>query len=190
MPPDYHSPHLQIMLRGKEDDYPPLLDVSAFLYDFNLLYEFARIAIDPNYSNYTFSREYSWNRKNRPLSGSDRLLVDRLQHESPILLIAAVAAVPAAVAAVWGIVQTVEKISNWTVNRDILRLQRDKLREEVAKLQVAPQQLPDEQSFRLQLEKREAIYFFDRTEQRLRESSIQITEIEVRVLPQLPPKKL
>jgi hypothetical protein len=176
-------------LRGKEDQYPLLLDVSAFLYDFNLLYEFARLGIDPEYSGYTFSREYSWNRNNRPLTEVDRLRVVQLRHESPILLVTALAAAPLAVAAIWGIVQTIEKISNWPINREILKLQRDKLRAEVAKLHAAdPETLLDENTFRRQLERREAAYFFDRTTERLRQSSIQITEVEVDVTPRLPSK--
>jgi hypothetical protein len=178
-------PFVELKLRGREEDYPLLLDVTSFLYDINLLYEFARLTVDPEYSGYTFSREYSWNRNNRPLAEFDRLRVVELRHESPIWLVVAVAAVPSAVAAVWGIVQTAEKITNWKLNREILKLQRDKLAREAASTKS---QLPTETVFRRQLERRESAYFYDRTTQRLQQSHIQISEIEVEVVRRLPPK--
>jgi hypothetical protein len=186
MPPREDAGYFEISLRGQDDDYPSLLDVSAFLYDFNLVYEFSRLATDPKYSGYTFSR-YSWNRFSRPISAGDRLRVAMLRHESPLLFVGLVAAVPAAVGAVWGLVQIVEKIANLRVNREILILQRDKLKREL--LEVSPDAsrvLEDDTWFRHRIESQEAAYFYDRTGKRLEKSSIRITEFEVRVVRQLP----
>jgi hypothetical protein len=110
-----------------------------------------------------------------------------LRHESPLLFVGLVAAVPAAVGAVWGLVQIVEKIANLRVNREILILQRDKLKREL--LEVSPDAsrvLEDDTWFRHRIESQEAAYFYDRTGKRLEKSSIRITEFEVRVVRQLP----
>jgi len=187
-PPPEEAGYFQISLRGRDDDYPSLLDVSAFLYDFNLAYEFSRLATDPRYSGYTFSR-YSWNRLSRPLIAADRLRVAILRHESPLLLIAIVAAVPSAVGAVLGVAQIVEKIANWRVNREILMLQRDKLKRELQSVSpAASSALEDETWFRHRLQSQEATYFYDRTGKRLEKSLIRITEFEVRVVRGLPEK--
>jgi hypothetical protein len=190
---------LQIALRGDEDQFPLLLDVTSFLYDFNLLYEFMRMGLDEQYFGYPFS-QYSWTRKGRPLRAEDRLRVVRLQHESPIHLVTIAIATPGAVAAAWGILQIVEKITNWPLNRDILKLQRDKLRMDVAAAQVAlaaqaksevqaegakqeePASLPSENSFRLQLEQREAEYYVNQTANRLERGVVRVKEIKIDII--------
>ena len=178
--------YFQIRLHGREDDYPTLLEISSFLYDFNLIYEFSRLGTDPKYASYTFSR-YSWNRDARPLTNDDRLRVVTLRHESPIVLIAVVAAVPAAVGAIWGVVQIIERIANWPLNREILKLQRDKLRKELTPANTDMAVL-DEETFRHQLQVREGIYYYDRTGKRLEGSSVKITEFDVTTIRRLPPK--
>lgn len=195
----FNTQLIQINLRGDEDQLPKLLDLTSFLYDFNLLYEFVRLGVDERYFGYTFS-QYSWNRKGRPIRDEDRLRVFRLQHESPIHLVTIAIATPSAIAAVWGVLQIVEKISNWPLNREILKLQRDKLRMEVAALQaetageakpavqtkgavqVPPESLVSENSFRLQLEGREAAYFIDRTVNRLEHGVVRVREIEIDII--------
>jgi hypothetical protein len=176
------TPYIEITIRGDEEQYPLLLDVNSFLYDFNLLYEFARIGNDPSYSNYTLSR-FSWTRKNRPLSESDQLRVVQLRHESPLLLVVIVAAVPSAVAAIWGMVQTTEKITNWKINREILQLQRDKLRRELSDEHA--EVIPEHSRFELQ--SREAEYFLGRTAERLQRSSIRVKEFDVKLIRGLRP---
>src|SRR3989442_11733767 len=109
MPQTSDFGYFQIALLGKEDDYPSLIDISSFLYDFNLLYEFSRIVVDPRYAGYRFSR-YSTYRNARRISSADRLEIERLRVESPIELITIVAAVPVAAGALWVLVQSFERI--------------------------------------------------------------------------------
>ena len=47
MTPTSDFGYFEMRLRGREDDYPTLLEISSFLYDFNLIYEFSRLATDP-----------------------------------------------------------------------------------------------------------------------------------------------
>lgn len=179
------GPYLELRVEGKEDPYPTLLDVTSFLYDFNLLYEFSRLAVDPRYADYKFTPEYSWMRNNRPLEDADRLHLVELRHQSPIAFIVIVAAVPSAVAAVWGMLQIVEKVVDWPVDREKKRLELEKLRGDLKSANLSPFQ--DEQSYRDHLRERNATSFIDRTAERLRISPIKIREIEVSVRPQLPP---
>jgi hypothetical protein len=185
MTPANEIGYFQIRLRGREDDYPPLLDVSSFLYDFNLIYEFSRLGSDPKYSLYSFS-QFSWNRNARRLANDDRLRVVSLRHESPLALIVVVAAVPSAVGAIWGVIQIVEKMANWPLNREILKLQRDKLRKDLAPSIGLSSEFDD--TFRQQLQVRGATHYYDRTGQRLESSPVKITEFDVTIIRSLPPK--
>jgi len=92
-------PHLLIAVTGSEESEPPVRDVSAFLYDLNLLYEIARLATDPSYRHYTFSFRV-WTRNNRPLSAQDQLIVHKLRLESPFDLSLLLPFVPKAVEAI------------------------------------------------------------------------------------------
>src|SRR5262249_42989924 len=117
-----NSPVFLIRLQGEAAEaYPLLVDVSSFLYDFNLAYEVPRIVTDQRYSGFVFSRP-PWP---SPLPDEDRIRIVSLQEHSPLIFLAAVAAAPAAVGAIWGLVQIVDKIMNWPLNRQILKLQRD-----------------------------------------------------------------
>ena len=143
---------LQISLRGDEDQFPLLLDITSFLYDFNLLYEFMRIKMDDRYSGYTLSF-HSWNRKNRPLRDADRLRVVHLRHESPIALVTVAIATPGAVAAVLGVLTIAEKLRNWSLNRELLELQRDKLRKELTAGSAEPDSDSSKESLRVKLQR-------------------------------------
>ena len=87
--------------------------------------------------------------------------------------------------------QIFEKIANFSLNREILKLNRDKLRRELA--QPLGQGQADireltEDSFRQQVHIREAEYIYDRIENHLRDNPIRIREIEVAYVRELPKK--
>ncbi|MGB2606626.1 MAG: hypothetical protein WBC78_23685 [Candidatus Sulfotelmatobacter sp.] len=44
------TPHFLIRVQGQAEDYPRLIDVSSFLWDFNQAYEISRVATDERYS--------------------------------------------------------------------------------------------------------------------------------------------
>ena len=181
--------YFRLALLGDEGEYPALNDISAFLYDFNLLYEFSRVVIDPKYGRVKLSR-FSGYRNRKQLFAEDRLEVESLRIESPIALLAIVAAGPAVAATLWALTQTMEKIVNFSLNRDILKLQRDKLKRELETAQstVAPSLPESDAGFREQLRVREADRYFDRVGRRLEESSVHIKEIEITHIRELAPK--
>ena len=124
-------PFFRLELQASSDDFPALIDTSTFLYDFNLIYELARLTVDPEWDGLVVDED-AWSRDGRPLHEFERLHVVSLRQGSPLELVAVVTAAAGASAALWALVQVVEKLSNWRLNRDILRMQREKLRRELA----------------------------------------------------------
>src|ERR1019366_6569633 len=122
-------PHFLIAVTGSEESEPPVRDVSAFLYDLNLLYEIARLATDPSYRHYTFSFRV-WTRNNRPLSAQDQLIVHKLRLESPFDLSLLLPFVPKAVEAIRSVVGIAKELAGWRADTRIrsrpVRLQMDR----------------------------------------------------------------
>lgn len=167
-PPDF----LAIEIEGREH-HPTLQDVSNFIYDLNLVYEISRIATDPQYERYKFSR-YIWTRKGRHLKDPDRLHVTSLRLGSPFLLETGIMLGIAAMGGVWGLVQAAEKIADWKPNREIKKLELEKLRNE-----VYPPTKPKELTMRLQ--ERGGLEYYERSVQRLSENEIKITDVRFRL---------
>jgi hypothetical protein len=131
MPPAFNpnESYFSIRLTAGEGPFPTLVDVTNFLYDFNILYEIARLTTDPTYSDFRFSR-FVFYRKGRPLNSSDRLRVQSISLGSPLVIVAVLAAVPAAVGAVWGLVQIADKLTTAPLNRRKLKAEVEKLERE------------------------------------------------------------
>jgi hypothetical protein len=191
MPPTSDFGFFRIEFRANdEDDYPAFPDTNYFLHDLNLLYEFSRVIVDPKYRGYRFSRFFTY-RNRRRIDADDQLRIERLTQQSPLYIATVVAALPATAATIWIGVQIFEKIANFSLNREILKLNRDKLRRELA--QPLGQGQADireltEDSFRQQVHIREAEYIYDRIENHLRDNPIRIREIEVAYVRELPKK--
>jgi hypothetical protein len=185
MPSEFNSnePHFLIRLVGSGEAFPSLLDVSSFLYDFNLLYEIARLATDPNYHDFKFS-DFVFYRGGRPLNGRDRLHVQTLRHESPLILVAVLAAVSVAVGSLWGIVQIVEKITNAPLTRRKLKAEVEKLERENRGEAQSPLDVDFEslEQLRTVLRVREAEHYYDNAAGRLQRSSVRIKELEVEIV--------
>ncbi|MBV9928115.1 MAG: hypothetical protein JOZ96_24060 [Acidobacteria bacterium] len=192
MPREFNleQPHFWIYLRAEEEEkFPPLNDVYTFLHDVNLIYEISRVATDPNYdfslSELVYSREEGLNIHMRD---EDRLHVESMSKNSPLELSTLVVAVPAAVGAIWGVVQIIEKVVNF-------RLNRRKLREEVRRLerentQVMPPLATEERSdstllyenrrfLESRLEEVGALGVYRRIGDRLVQSKIEIVEVRI-----------
>jgi hypothetical protein len=190
MSTEFHrtNSYFRLSLRGDESDFPALIDVSSFLYDFNLLYEVARLATDEAYQDYAFSSPQVYYRFGRPLRDEDKLRIERLRHESPIALITVLVAAYAAIPAIWGLVQIMEKIVNFPLNRRKLRAEVEKLERENREAQHLPTiEIPENPEFFLrQLHLRGADEISERITDRLRQSSVRITEFDVEVVKRFP----
>ena len=195
--------YYQISLRGDEGDYPSLIDISSFLYEFNLLYEFTRLIVDPRYGDYIFSR-FSGYRNAKRVVPEDQLLVEHLRVESPIALTVAVVLTIPSAAAIWALTQAFERIANFRINRDILRiqrdasciqrdileLQRDNLRRESASADAsALLRFPEtDEAFREQIRSRDAEHYFRRVEEHLQRGPVQVKKMEIASVSELPAK--
>jgi len=99
-------------------------------------------------------------------------------------------AAPAAATTLWALAQALEKVVNFPLNREILKLQRDKLRKELQSTpDNEPQEMPEsDKRFREQLHIRGVDSYFGRVEQPLHDSPVQMREIEVVYIHVLPAK--
>jgi hypothetical protein len=190
MPPTSDAGFFQIELRARDaDDYPALPDINYFLHDLNLLYEFSRVIVDSKYRDYRFSRFFAY-RNRRRIDPVDQLRVERLRQQSPLSIVAIVVAAPSAAATIWVVVQALEKIANFALNRDILRLTREKLRIELAKARISEREVPEMPYVRFveQVRIREATYTYEKIETHLRENPVHVFEIEITYVRELPRK--
>jgi hypothetical protein len=178
-------PYIQLEVVGDGAPYPPLIEVSSFIYDLNFAYELSLLATDPSHGNYVFSEE-TWYRTHRPIPHEQQLNTLKVQHESPLLLVAAVAALPATIGAIWGLVQIVEKVANFSLNRENLKLQVEKLRKEVATQNEKIKPLPEVHEI---LAQRDGDFLFQQTIKRLSGNTLQITHFDITVVPKLPAQR-
>ncbi len=182
------EPYFRIRLVGTEKSFPSLLDISSFLYDLNLLYEISRLATDPKYRDFAFSR-YVFYRSGRPMDSGDRLYVQSLSHDSPIAIVLVATIVATGIAAIWGIVQIGDKLVNAPLNRRKLKAEVEKLERENRNAALSHELLPQgEEDFRRTLRIREAEHFYDNVAGRLERSSVQIKELEIEVVKPNPKK--
>jgi len=185
MPPSFSpsEPYFRIRLTGSEESFPSLLEVSSFLYDFNLLYEISRLATDPRYRDFKFSR-FVFYRGGRPLDGRDRLYVQSLSHGSPIVIVGVVTAVVTGIGGVWGIIQIADKVTNARLNRRKLRAEVEKLERENREATTLPHDMmpESEEEFRRVLRIREAEHYYDNVAGRLERSSVRVRELEIEVV--------
>ena len=174
------NPQLQIELVASELQTPTLLQVTSFLYDFNLVYEVSRLATDRSYERSHISR-YVYYRYGRPLRDEDRLSVVRLREESPLELVTTVAVAGGAViGAIWGIVQIAERISNWRLNRDKLRQEVERLRRENEEAKQ-PLRIVDEEEAIVRLSRTDAVPILDQLGERLAGSPLRIQQLEITI---------
>jgi len=109
------------------------------------------------------------------------------------VVIAVVAAIPSAATAIWVLAQTFEKIANFSLNRDILKLTREKLRRDLATHEPSTGAIPEvnyEQFVeRVRVRDPETEYTFTKIERHLKDSPIRIREIDLSYVRELPSKK-
>lgn len=157
---------LMTHITTREDDFPILEDLSAFIYDFNLLYELNRLIFDEKYRHVELSRRIYY-RRGRKVEHKDKLRILKLSHESPFEIITIVTISGAAIAAILATIQTVEKISNMRLQRENIRLQNEKARLEIEKLEYEIRKLEIEvpkRWFKKIIIRREAEEYLNRME--------------------------
>lgn len=111
------------------DKSPYLLDISSLFYDFELLHDFCLITWADEYKYYKFNN-YFWYRKGRPIKSEHQIKALRIEKESPLTVELIVSALIGLSGAFWALVQAIEKISNWKLNKEKLKQEVEKLKKE------------------------------------------------------------
>nr|WP_320114046.1 hypothetical protein [uncultured Desulfuromonas sp.] len=115
----------QLRMEFTEKEKVYLSDVSNLLYDFVLLHDFSVLISEPEYKNYSFT-QYFFYRKGRPLKEEHKAIGHTIVKNSPLLLEVIIPSLGAA----WVLLQIFEKVANFSLNREKLRLEVKKLRRE------------------------------------------------------------
>jgi hypothetical protein len=118
---------IKLELVFSEEKKPYLLDISSLLYDFELLHDFSLVICAEEYSEYRFSR-YFWYRNGRPIKPTHKIRASRIVKESPLTVELVLAGITALSGAFWVLVQAMEKIRNWKLNKEKLKQEVEKLR--------------------------------------------------------------
>ncbi len=179
-----NPPFFEVSIRSGHGIAPTLFDVTNFLYDLNVGYEIARLAVDNRYEEFRFSHNLFF-RRGRPLANADRLRTVRLSLESPFEMVVAVTAVGAATAVVWGIVRLVEKAVTLPATIRKARADAEKAEAEAREARERVGQdlgSAGETAFHRRLLYREAEPFFRATQQRLSENGIVVEEVTIRLV--------
>ena len=168
-------------IRFEERPGTSLLDFSSVLYDVNLLHDVVVLSLLPEYKKYKFS-QYFWYRRGRPLHENHRLLLKRIRSESPIELVTVIAAAAASVGILWALLQSIEKIANWELNRQKLELEVENL---ICEKQKRTEELKkaflDREKAMVEIERvlaeRESHMILDRILKRIDESNLIATDV-------------
>jgi hypothetical protein len=172
------SSRLLLSMKLKAPYYSSPGDVGLFLYDIDSLYELIRLSLDESYKDFAFSR-FALYRGHRKLTEIDKLQIQNLSMQSPIEVATSVTVYAGMVASIlgtfWILIQILEKIYN-------LKLDHEKLRLEVAKLQKAlTDDILEEQAFpdKTALVERKSIEYIEIIERRLSRAELEVVELQV-----------
>lgn len=107
------------------EEFVPVLSVSSLLYDLVLAHDLSVLLAYPQYRDYEFTGHF-WRRNGRPIERHHRLRTLTIATQSPLSLVAVVAAV----GGLWTLIQLLEKVRNWRLETTKLRLEIEKLKRE------------------------------------------------------------
>jgi len=167
---------IKMRLVFEDEKKPYFLDVSSLFYDFELLHDFSLLLYAEEYYYYQFS-QYFWYRRGRPLKDEHRLRTLKIIKESPLTVELLLSIVAVSSGAIWVIVQAIEKIGNWKLSREKLKLEVEKLRYE------KNIRYYDEQKARIEMEnklrERECWEIFNSLLKRLEINPIKLKDIDL-----------
>jgi hypothetical protein len=168
-------PSYLLTLEFSEDETPFLLDITNLLYDIELAYDFCVLLTEEQYREYKFGQSF-WYRKGRPLRNEHRLRIRRLTKQSPLLI---EVIIPSSLTSVWALLQIIEKVRNWNLSHEKLRLEVEKLRREHEKDREETRDLYAKQISQL-AEERNATVIEERLAKRLSDSPLKLIRLEVK----------
>lgn len=159
-----------LRLEFKESKHPLLLSLSSLLYDLELVHDLSVMLTYDEYAHNTLATPFFFYRKGRPLLPEHMARVARITKQSPLAL----EIIVAAVGGLWILVQTLEKVSNWSFDRQKLRLEVEKLRieNELKRLEL-------DEKYEERSERRNATQIQQQLVNRLEQSEFQLVKASV-----------
>ncbi len=168
--------HLRIKLTFMNDKKPYLLDISSLFYDFELLHDFCLIAYADEYKYYKFNNNF-WYRKGRSIKKEHKIKALKIKKESPLTVEIIVSVIVGLSGAFWALVQAIERINNWKLNRKKLELEIEKLKHEINI------KFYEEKTARIEFEQklleRETRDIFDSLLRRLEDNPLKLKDLEI-----------
>jgi hypothetical protein len=122
---EFQNIYIKLVFSEEREQF--LLNISSLFYDFELLHDLILLSYVEDYSNYRFSQFFFY-RNGRPLKQNHRLRTIKIIKQSPLTIELVLAGIIGTSGAVWAIIQALEKISNWQLNRKKLELEIKKLK--------------------------------------------------------------
>lgn len=113
----------KLELKFREEKQSLMLDITSLFYDLELLHDLSVLVSEEEYKDFHFSQNF-WHMNGRPIKDYHRLKVARIIKNSPLIL----EVVIPSLGAIWVLLQIIEKIRNWDLNREKLELEVKKLR--------------------------------------------------------------
>jgi hypothetical protein len=162
---------------SEEEKNPFLLDVTSLMYDLELAHDLGVLLTEPEYRSFKFSSQFFRFRGGRRIGPTHRLRAVRIVKQSPLLL-----EIASSVGGLCGLLQIIEKVSNWLLSREKLELEVDKLRRERDEHRDSIREKYIEQMGELG-RSHEAARIEKNLVKRLSESSLKLTQVEIRRTP-------
>ncbi len=154
----------------EEEKQPYLIDVSSLLYDIELIHDLCLIIGAEDYSDYGFSR-FFWYRNGRPIKQNHKLRAARIIKDSPLtieLLLTGIVAFPTSL---WLLIQAIDRISNFRLNRRKLELEIEKLQLEVNTKRTELEQ---------RLQEKKSLEIFEALFERFNNNPIKLEDLELK----------
>lgn len=167
---------IRMTLVFKEEEEPYLLDISSLLYDFELLHDFSLLLCAEEYLKFHFSQNF-WYRNGRPIEPYHKLRAAKIVKQSPLTIELIMAGAVAASGALWILVQAIERISNWKLNREKLQLEIKKLQKEI---ENSTRQRMPEANLEQKTEEKGVAWVLNSLIGRLEKNPTNLVEIELR----------
>jgi len=168
----------------EEPRYPTFLSVSSLFTDLLLVHDLAVLLSYPQYRAYAFGPDF-WLEQGRPIAPDHQVRTHSIIKQSPLDL----GLIIAAIGAIWAIVQIVDKVANWQLNRqklelDLIRAKQDivKNNQEIALKEVETMQ--KSASLEQVIHERNAEQIFITLTTRLGRSDIKLRDLELRSMRQ------
>jgi hypothetical protein len=183
-------PLIRITIVGTEKYSPSLQEFWSFFYDFNMVYERLRLALDEKYTGHAFTA--SSYRAGRLVQRSDQLLVERIHLGSPLEAQLILTMTGMAVTTVYVAFQAIEKAYTTRANRRKTEAETRKLHAEAEKIELenfenlrrlALETSQSEESMARQLASPKIKNVIRQAVHRLQDSPLRLSSAKVEIVP-------